>query len=146
MYRNRGKYGCIKFSEYFVKAETVQKYVTQYANQLMRAKDWQQALLVTQFMPVTQRRLRKHMTFQIIQQKALNLVKVKAAREETHPAFTFMREKLQIPQSLLYIARAMAHQHLQLNEFAMKDWFEVGNFNLSHQILMRNIAPLYFYG
>jgi hypothetical protein len=109
----------------------------------MRAKDWQQALLVTQFMPVTQRRLRKHMTFQIIQQKALNLVEVKAAREET---FTFMREKLQIPQSLLYIARAMAHQHLQLNEVAMKDWFEVGNFNLSHQILMRNIAPLYFSG
>jgi hypothetical protein len=29
----------------------------------MRANDWQQALLVTQFMPITERRLRKHMTF-----------------------------------------------------------------------------------
>jgi hypothetical protein len=55
-----------------------------------------------------------------------------------------MRDKLKIPQTVLSIARAMAHQHLQLNEVAMRDWLEVGNFNLSHQILMKNIAPLYF--
>jgi hypothetical protein len=63
VYKNRAKYGRIKFSDYFVKPETMQRYVTQYANQLMRANDWQQALLVTQFMPITERRLRKHMTF-----------------------------------------------------------------------------------
>jgi hypothetical protein len=55
-----------------------------------------------------------------------------------------MRDKLKIPQTVLSIARAMAHQHLQLNEVAMRDWLEVGNFNLCHQILMRNIVPLYF--
>jgi hypothetical protein len=44
------------------------------------------------------------------------------------------------------MARAMAHQALHLEEAAMKDWIEVGNFNLAHQILMRNIAPVYFSG
>lgn len=63
VHKNRAKYGCIKFSDYFVEPETMQKYVTSYANHLMRANDWQQALLVTQLMPITERRLRKHMTF-----------------------------------------------------------------------------------
>jgi hypothetical protein len=60
--------------KYFVKTETHSTYVTKYANYLLRTNDWKQALLITQFMPVTERRARKHMTFQIIQQKGLNLI------------------------------------------------------------------------
>jgi hypothetical protein len=42
------------------------------------------------------------------------------------------------------MARAMAYQSLHLDEAAMNDWIQVGNFNFAHQILMRSIAPVYF--
>jgi hypothetical protein len=42
------------------------------------------------------------------------------------------------------MGRAIAFQGVNQYESAMKDWIEVGNFNVAHQILMKNIVPLYF--
>lgn len=42
------------------------------------------------------------------------------------------------------MARAIAYQGLNMDENAIKDWVDIGNFSVAHQILMKNIAPLYF--
>lgn len=46
-----------------------------YINQLLRENDWEQALLITSFIPSTFMNLRKYLVYSILQRKAMYMLK-----------------------------------------------------------------------
>jgi len=78
--------------------------------------------------------------FEVLARKALNFVDLKLCKLN----FDFLVYKLRVPLKYLYSARAILYESRFFFEKAIFEWKNAANFDKTHSIFVKRIAPLYF--
>jgi hypothetical protein len=89
----------------------------------LRENDWKQALLITSFIPSTFTKFRKQLVYQILQMKAIYVLKELPIEGPNQCDFQlWILSTVKIPRQFFHSARAMIYQYQRHHESAMNDW------------------------
>lgn len=115
------------------------KVTLRYIGQLLREGDWQQALLVSSYIPPSFTKTRKQVVYAIMMRNGAKLFKELGSESQS-----MLLKVIKVPREYFFSSRAVMHESLGNYECAMQDYHWSGNDNMAHKIFMKHIAPLYF--